>query len=541
VKPILFLPGAAGRPEFWRPVAERLQDLGPTHRFAYPGFGDVPADPAVRSLDDLFSWLPLRLPDGRSHVVAQSTGGILAVRLAIEHPDRVARLVLVATSGGVDVARLGGADWRAEYQASLPDAPPWFIEDRTDLGSRLDSIRAPTLLLWSDTDPVSPLAVADLLASAIPGAGRVVVHSGTHAFAEERPDEVAAAIRAHRPWREDGRVRQVGPERLFALRRALRGDHGWSRMTSVRGFVGTTDHDWFTFLSARQPLDEVNFWQPSAHGFKAPPGTPFFFKLKSPHNAIGGFGIFARYEAATVRLAWEAFGEKNGAATFDAMAKRVGRYARETGGPAHRIGCIMVATPVFFPEGAWVDQPDNWRPNIVSGRGYDLTEGEGRRIWEECLARGAGMVPLPLVASAHEPAAVRFGEPQLVRPRLGQGTFRVAVTGAYGGACAVSREHSLPVLEAAHIRPYGSEGSHEVVNGLLLRADIHRLFDTGYVTVTPDRRFVVSRRLAQEWENGKAYYDMHGREIYLPKHMADRPDAELLRWHNENVFERTAA
>jgi putative restriction endonuclease len=115
------------------------------------------------------------------------------------------------------------------------------------------------------------------------------------------------------------------------------------------------------------------------------------------------------------------------------------------------------------------------------------------------------------------------------------------VTGAYGGACAVSREHSLPVLEAAHIQPYGSEGAHDVANGLLLRADIHRLFDAGYVTVTPDHRFVVSRRLAQEWENGKAYYAMDGRSIALPARVTDHPDPELLRWHNENVFERTAA
>jgi len=68
----------------------------------------------------------------------------------------------------------------------------------------------------------------------------------------------------------------------------------------VRGYVATTDQDWFTFLSGRQPLEEVNFWQPSAHGFNSPPGAPFFFKLKAPHNAIGGFGIFSRYEAASV-------------------------------------------------------------------------------------------------------------------------------------------------------------------------------------------------------------------------------------------------
>jgi putative restriction endonuclease len=312
----------------------------------------------------------------------------------------------------------------------------------------------------------------------------------------------------------------------------------------VRGYVATTDHDWFTFLRERQP-DEVNFWQPSAHGFSAQPGTPFFFKLKSPHNAIGGFGIFARYEPATVRLAWEAFGEKNGAPSVDAMAVRVGRYAQGAAGPAHRIGCIMIATPVFFADGDWIEQPRDWRPNIVSGAGYELGEGEGRRIWEECLARAGSTADSsaasPLVALAREQESERYGTPQLVRPRLGQGTFRVSVTGAYGGACAVTREHSLPVLEAAHIRPYGAEGSHEVVNGLLLRADIHRLFDAGYVTVTPDHRFVVSQRLAKEWENGKAYYAMQGGEIAVPRRAGDRPDPELLRWHNENVFERAVA
>ena len=118
----------------------------------------------------------------------------------------------------------------------------------------------------------------------------------------------------------------------------------------------------------------------------------------------------------------------------------------------------------------------------------------------------------------------------------------MAVTTAYGGACAVSGEHSLPVLEAAHIQPYSTKGgSHEVSNGLLLRADIHRLFDRGYVTVTPDLRFVVSERLAKEFENGKAYYKRNGKVLGLPKNAADQPDLELLRWHNENVFEKDAA
>lgn len=194
--PFVFLPGAGGRAGFWRPVAERIADLGPAHLVGWPGFGDTPADPAIHSLDDLYRWLLPRLPEGVFHLVAQSMGGVLAARLAVEEPARVSRLVLTATSGGVDLAALGGQDWRAEYRASLPGVPDWFVTDRTDLTDRLGAVRAPTLLLWSDADPVSPLAVSDLLLSRIPNARREIVAGGSHAFAEERADEVAAAIRA---------------------------------------------------------------------------------------------------------------------------------------------------------------------------------------------------------------------------------------------------------------------------------------------------------------------------------------------------------
>jgi pimeloyl-ACP methyl ester carboxylesterase len=193
----VFLPGAGGSASFWRPVADRLGDLGPAHVLGYPGFGEVPADPAVTSLDDLYRWVVERLPAGASHVIAQSMGGVLAARLAAEHPGRVARLVLVATSGGADVRRLGAAEWRHEYRASMPDVPSWFVDDRTDLTQRLAEIRAPTLLLWSDSDPISPPSVARFLAERIAGARIVTVAGGTHAFASERPDEVAAIIRAH--------------------------------------------------------------------------------------------------------------------------------------------------------------------------------------------------------------------------------------------------------------------------------------------------------------------------------------------------------
>jgi HNH endonuclease len=205
----------------------------------------------------------------------------------------------------------------------------------------------------------------------------------------------------------------------------------------------------------------------------------------------------------------------------------------------------MISQPIFFAEQDWEAEPADFSRNIVRGAGYDVTLGEGRRIWEACLERiRLHRVPIAAEETAQWAALVdgpRYGTERLVRPRLGQGTFRVAVTQAYRGACAVSGEHSLPVLDVAHIQGYAEGGPHDVRNGLLLRADIHRLFDRGYVTVTPDHRFEVSRRLREEFENGKTYYALQGRMIQLPQCAGDHPDPALLRWHNEKVFEIGAA
>jgi len=306
---------------------------------------------------------------------------------------------------------------------------------------------------------------------------------------------------------------------------------------ALNGWVATTDYDWYRFLVGRPEFDEVNFWQPSGkqafHAIR--PGEPFFFKLKAPHNAIAGFGLLAKHDVLPDWLAWEAFEQKNGASDYEAFRRSFERYvaADKRAAPGeHRLGCLMVAEPVFFPQAAWIAQPKDWSRNIVQGKRYDLSEGEGRRIWEECLDRAKTLKP----QFVREGDAPRFGAPQLVRPRLGQGTFRVCVTEAYDRSCAITTEHSLPVLEAAHIRPYKDGGEHDVRNGLLLRTDIHRLFDRGFVTVRPDFRFEVSRELGDRWRNGRIYYELQGREIRRPHDDAEHPDRALLSWHNEHVF-----
>jgi putative restriction endonuclease len=274
----------------------------------------------------------------------------------------------------------------------------------------------------------------------------------------------------------------------------------------------------------------VNFWAPSAANFKAlQPGELFLFKLHAPRNVIVGGGVFAYANA----LPWQAFGEANGARSAQEMRARIARYRRADPGDRSdfAVGCRILTQPFFLEEADWIPVPASWATNIVSFKTYNTETPDGLALWEAVQDRVGG-VRQPGVA---EPQA-RFGEPQLIRPRLGQGAFRVLVTDIYRRRCAVTGERTLPALEAAHIRPYGDGGAHEARNGLLLRRDIHSLFDAGYVTVTPDRHFEVSRRIKEEFDNGVHYYALHGQPIEVPDATIQGPDPAALAWHNENCF-----
>lgn len=190
--PIVYLPGGGGRSSFWRPVADRLWRRGAPIVLGYPGFGDVPADPTLRTLTDLYTAVLGILPS-RFHLVAQSMGNVLALRTAIEHPERVASLVLCAVSGGIDVRGLGGAEWREHY-AEKSAAPTWFIDDASDFTESLASVRIPTLVLTGDADPLSPLRVGEFLRDRLPSAELRVVSGGTHSMAHDEPDRIAELI-----------------------------------------------------------------------------------------------------------------------------------------------------------------------------------------------------------------------------------------------------------------------------------------------------------------------------------------------------------
>lgn len=309
----------------------------------------------------------------------------------------------------------------------------------------------------------------------------------------------------------------------------------------MRGYVGVTDNDWFSFLAQHPGIDEVNFWQPGgkSHFKSLNPGEPFFFKLHAPLNYIAGGGFFAHHTILPISIAWKTFQEKNGASSLLQMRKRTEKYRKSKPAPFedYKIGCIILTQPFFFSREQWIPIPPDFSLNIVQGKGYDLREGHGRHLWEQILVRLASIQPENF-GNTREIAETerRYGEPALVLPRLGQGSFRVMVTDAYQRRCAITREKTLPALEAAHIKPYRKNGPHKVENGLLIRSDIHRLLDSGYVTVTPDHRFVVSRRIKDEYDNGEQYRTFHGQKIHMPLTPHFEPSLEFLAWHNENIY-----
>jgi len=310
----------------------------------------------------------------------------------------------------------------------------------------------------------------------------------------------------------------------------------------MNGTVAITDHGWYEFLAAQQGLDEVNFWTPSAHfALLAEPGSPFFFKLKARyHHAVCGFAFFSRFARVPDWLAWESFGEKNGSPSLEAMRRKIHGLRKSfqyqnQGGP-DEIGCILLSQPSFFAPEDWVVGPKDWPLANLRNKKYDIETGEGRRLWEECVSRVASPLAIAREATRLDGSSPRYGQPQLVPSRLGQGTFRISVMDAYSRACALTGEHSLPALEAGHIRPYAQDGPHDVRNGVFLRADLHRLFDQGYVTITTDYRLEVSARLRLDYSNGRTYYPLHGNLLRLPRSGVEAPAEEFLRWHNEKVF-----
>lgn len=309
----------------------------------------------------------------------------------------------------------------------------------------------------------------------------------------------------------------------------------------VKLYLANTDNEWFDLLAQNPHIDEVNFWQPSAKNFNAiSVGEIIAFRLKSPRAKIGGFGILSSSSILPIQIAWDAFGEKNGRRSAEALVNAIAANRPDKVTQSTFIGCRILVQPVFLPEFLWFDLPSSWANNIVGGKVYSTDEPDGRSLWDNLQERAAAWTPMAAgQGSFSEAPAARYGEPTLILPRLGQGAFRVAVMETYKRQCAITDGKVLPALDAAHIRPFADGGLHRTSNGILLRKDIHSVFDSGYATIDVSGsalKFVVSNKVKEIFDNGNEYRRLHGATVRVPDRVMDQPVREALRWHNSNRF-----
>jgi len=296
--------------------------------------------------------------------------------------------------------------------------------------------------------------------------------------------------------------------------------------------------DWFRTLKEKNP-SEVNFWRPGGRtNFKVlNEGDLFLFKLHSPRNYIVGGGFFLKFSIIPSSLAWEAFGITNGVSSLSELNNRIYKYKKTNrmSDPDPQIGCIILSMPFFFDVEEWIPVPLDWSSSIVQGKAYNTSELVGSSLYEQIRDRLSN--PATRKSVELEASVRRYGNELIIKPRIGQGSFKILITDAYHRRCAITGEKTLPVLEAAHIKPYSLEGPHEIKNGLLLRKDFHTLFDRGYITIDKSLTIEVSHRIKEDFGNGREYYAHHGQKlIILPERLDQMPDSQFLTWHNENIY-----
>jgi putative restriction endonuclease len=299
----------------------------------------------------------------------------------------------------------------------------------------------------------------------------------------------------------------------------------------MKAFVANTDPEWWAGLRRLgRRFDEVCFWRPSADvGFRAVrPGEPFLFKLKAPRNEVAGFGYFSYATSLPYSAMWRLFGERVGAEDEGSGLERLHRMRTRVrldakGTEDYRVGCILVREVELFEDALMLDAPSDFEKQVGLGKVYSLAEEPGQAMWRDCVWRARQRGDRRLIRHNEDTRVVLEA-----RPRLGPLSFAASVLDAYDRRCAVTGEGTLAILQPVRIR---ESTGWSVPNGLLLRADLARLFEAGLASVTPELRFVISESVATD-----AYRSLSGSTLRLPDDESLHPLVEALWWHGETRF-----
>lgn len=285
--------------------------------------------------------------------------------------------------------------------------------------------------------------------------------------------------------------------------------------------ISPTDKDWFKFLRKEGLNSEINFWTPTPWNIsRLSSGDRLYFILKSPIRKIGGYGEFVEYKNMSVGEAWNKFGLRNGCDSKEELIDRLSKYktlhsSDERNVVDSEIGCIVLTNSLFYDDDNFLDLRNysiDFSINIVKIKYF----------WgEDPLTVDTSLVSneFKLIPSSVQ----KEKKTRLVTERKGQGGFKGIISEAYSNKCCITNETIPELLEAAHIQPYINEKSNHVKNGLLLRIDLHKLYDNGLIYI--DKLFKVH---VSPLVKGEYYQNLNGATIRLPKDKSKYPSIAAL-------------
>lgn len=288
--------------------------------------------------------------------------------------------------------------------------------------------------------------------------------------------------------------------------------------------ISPTDNNWFEFLKGLEFNSYVNFWTPTPWNVQRL-NVPdrWYFLLKSPYREIAGFGEFVEYKNLTANEAWEEFGQRNGRidkqSFTDSIQHYIDKNSSEFGGATidvqnYKLGCIILKNCEFWDEEAYKKPSKygiNFANQVVKFKYFDQ-EDPFNKEQAEILNNF-----IPLIKERDE-------NKREVNQRKGQGVFKGKLLKAYNNKCCISGETCPELLEAAHIQRYLDEDSNHVQNGIILRVDLHRLLDSGLLTIDENYIVHISKNMASE-----SYSKFHNQKIYLPNKTSDHPSKVALQ------------
>lgn len=286
--------------------------------------------------------------------------------------------------------------------------------------------------------------------------------------------------------------------------------------------ISPTDKSWFDLLKKQQFNSYVNFWTPTPWNIRKPRFEDrWYFLLKSPIRKIGGFGELIEYKNMTIADAWKHYGLRNGCESFENMSAKVQSYVnkhskrngkKDVSIEDYKIGCLILKNCQFWDEGDYLDPLEynaSVKDQVVTRKIFDRYD--------------------PFLHDSNNNSFQILSEPRedykaQINQRRGQGKFQGLILKAYNNACCISGETCPELLDAAHIQNYLTESSNHVQNGLLLRVDIHRLYDNGLLYIDDQFNILVSPLL-----KGTMYWQYNRKSIKLPGDINDYPSKNALK------------